>query len=154
MNQPGAVWGKAVQTQGAPGLQACPRGPERRLGHTNVISCLCIREDRRWIATADKGPEFLIIIWDSFTGKFCIWWWTLAVEMPASTFNLLKEYGVQNYFTFNPTNNKELVSNSRTQVIYYLWYEEGDILAHSASRLTEKMAVKDVLTNYSAHLPC
>ncbi|XP_032176280.1 cilia- and flagella-associated protein 251-like isoform X3 [Mustela erminea] len=86
--------------------------------------------------------------------KFCIWWWTLAVEMPASTFNLLKEYGVQNYFTFNPTNNKELVSNSRTQVIYYLWYEEGDILAHSASRLTEKMAVKDVLTNYSAHLPC
>ncbi|VCW91141.1 unnamed protein product, partial [Gulo gulo] len=67
MNQPGAVWGGAVQTQGVPGLQACPWGPERRLGLANVISCLCISEDRRWIAMADKGPDCLIIIWDSFT---------------------------------------------------------------------------------------
>ncbi|XP_047572996.1 cilia- and flagella-associated protein 251-like isoform X2 [Lutra lutra] len=69
----------------------------------------------------------------------CIWRWTLAMEMPACTLNLLKEYGVQNYLNFNPTNNKELVSNSKTQAIYYLWYEEGDILAHSAPRLTEKL---------------
>ncbi|KAF3820638.1 hypothetical protein GH733_005183 [Mirounga leonina] len=144
-------------------------------GHPNVISCLCISEDRRWIATADKGPNCLIIIWDSFTGipvhtifdscadgngigaiaitrdakylatisdaeiqKVCIWRWTLAVETPACTLNLPKEYGVQNYLTFNPTNNKELVSNSKTQAIYYLWYEEGNILAYSAPRLTEK----------------
>ncbi|XP_045881258.1 cilia- and flagella-associated protein 251 isoform X1 [Meles meles] len=144
-------------------------------GHANVISCLCISEDRRWIATADKGPDCLIIIWDSFTGipvhtifdscpegngieaiaitrdakylatisdaeiqEVCIWRWTLAVETPVCTLNLLKEYGVQNYLTFNPTNNKELVSNSKTQAIYYLWYEEGDLLAHSAPRLTEK----------------
>ncbi|XP_032166601.1 cilia- and flagella-associated protein 251 isoform X2 [Mustela erminea] len=144
-------------------------------GHANVISCLCVSEDRRWIATADKGPDCLIIIWDSFTGipvhtifdscpeghgieaiaitrdakylatisdaeiqEVCIWRWTLAVETPACTLNLLKEYGVQNYLTFNPANNKELVSNSKTQAIYYLWCEEGDLLAHSAPRLTEK----------------
>ncbi|XP_045633571.1 cilia- and flagella-associated protein 251 [Ursus americanus] len=144
-------------------------------GHPNVISCLCISEDRRWIATADKGPNCLIIIWDSFTGipvhtifdscpegngigaiaitrdakylatisdaeiqKVCIWRWTLAVETPACTLSLPKEYGVQNYLTFNPTNNKELVSNSKTQAIYYLWHEAGGILAHSAPRLTEK----------------
>ncbi|XP_014642624.1 PREDICTED: WD repeat-containing protein 66 isoform X2 [Ceratotherium simum simum] len=144
-------------------------------GHPNVISCLCISEDRRWIATADKGPDCLIIIWDSFTGipvhtifdscpegngirtmaitrdakylatisdaeiqKVCIWRWTLAVETPACTLDLPKEYGFQNYLTFNPTNNKELVSNSKTQAIYYLWYEEGDILVHSAPLLTEK----------------
>uniref|UniRef100_A0A0D9S4T2 Cilia- and flagella-associated protein 251 n=1 Tax=Chlorocebus sabaeus TaxID=60711 RepID=A0A0D9S4T2_CHLSB len=144
-------------------------------GHANIISCLCVSEDRRWIATADKGPDCLVIIWDSFTGipvhtifdscpegngiramamthdakylatisdaevqKVCIWKWTLAVETPACTFELPKEYGVQNYLTFNPTNNKELVSNSKTQAIYYAWYEERDTLAHSAPLLTEK----------------
>ncbi|XP_057347443.1 cilia- and flagella-associated protein 251 isoform X3 [Manis pentadactyla] len=144
-------------------------------GHPNVISCFCVSEDRRWIATADKGPSCLIIIWDSFTGipvhtifdscpegngiraiaithdakylatisdaeiqKVCIWRWTLAVETPACTLDLPKEYGFQNYLTFNPTNNKELVSNSKTQAIYYLWHEEEDILVYSAPLLTEK----------------
>ncbi|XP_033076214.1 cilia- and flagella-associated protein 251 isoform X2 [Trachypithecus francoisi] len=144
-------------------------------GHANIISCLCVSEDRRWIATADKGPDCLVIIWDSFTGipvhtifdscpegngiramamthdakylatisdaevqKVCIWKWTLAVETPACTLELPKRYGVQNYLTFNPTNNKELVSNSKTQAIYYAWYEERDTLAHSAPLLTEK----------------
>ncbi|XP_031247009.1 cilia- and flagella-associated protein 251 [Mastomys coucha] len=37
-------------------------------GHPNIISCLCVSEDRRWIATADEGPDCLIIIWDAFTG--------------------------------------------------------------------------------------
>uniref|UniRef100_A0A2K6F3J9 Cilia- and flagella-associated protein 251 n=1 Tax=Propithecus coquereli TaxID=379532 RepID=A0A2K6F3J9_PROCO len=165
-------------------------------GHPNVISCLCISEDRRWIATADKGPDCLIIIWDSFTGipvhtifdscpegngiraiamtldakylatisdaeiqvKVCIWKWTLAVDTPACTLQLPKEYGFQKYLTFNPTNNKELVSNSKTQAIYYSWVsrnvlicfkcgdyffcthqnEERETLAHSAPILTEK----------------
>ncbi|XP_017831935.3 cilia- and flagella-associated protein 251 isoform X2 [Callithrix jacchus] len=143
-------------------------------GHANIISCICISEDRRWIATADKGPDCLVIIWDSFTGipvhtifdscpegngiramamahdakylatisdakvQVCIWKWTLAAETPACTLELPKEYGLQNYLTFNPTNNKELVSNSKTQAIYYAWYEERDTLAHSAPLLTEK----------------
>ncbi|XP_077731612.1 cilia- and flagella-associated protein 251 isoform X2 [Canis aureus] len=58
----------------------------------------------------------------------------------AVIYNVFKntQHHLQNYLTFNPTNNKELVSNSKTQAIYYVWYEERDILAHSAPRLTEK----------------
>ncbi|XP_050002564.1 cilia- and flagella-associated protein 251 isoform X3 [Alexandromys fortis] len=144
-------------------------------GHPNIISCLCVSEDRRWIATADKGPDCLIIIWDSFSGipvhtifdscpegngirsiaitrdakllatisdaeiqKVCIWKWTLAVETPACTLELPKEYGSQNYLTFSPASNRELVSNSKTQAVYYSWHEEKGILAHSAPILTEK----------------
>ncbi|XP_070255753.1 cilia- and flagella-associated protein 251 isoform X2 [Myotis yumanensis] len=150
-------------------------------GHPNVISCMCVSEDRRWIATADKGPNCLLMIWDSFTGipvhtifdscpegegiraiamtrdakylatisdaeiqKVCIWRWTLAAETPACTLDLPKEYGFQNYLIFNPTNNKELVSNSKVRAIYYLWYEERELLIHSAPLLTEKTFNKHV----------
>ncbi|NWV90535.1 CF251 protein, partial [Machaerirhynchus nigripectus] len=37
-------------------------------GHTNVISCVCVSEDKRWVATSDRGPDALIIVWDSYSG--------------------------------------------------------------------------------------
>ncbi|KAI1901168.1 hypothetical protein AGOR_G00057410 [Albula goreensis] len=37
-------------------------------GHYNPISCLCVSEDRRWLVTADKGPDSLVLIWETHTG--------------------------------------------------------------------------------------
>nr|BAC26877.1 unnamed protein product [Mus musculus] len=85
-----------------------------------------------------RDSKFLATISDSATQKVCIWKWTLAVETPACTLELPKEYGFQDNLVFNPANNKELVSNSKTQAIYYCWFEDKGILAHSAPVLTEK----------------
>ncbi len=31
----------------------------------NAITCCAVSEDKRWIATADSGPDSMIVVWDS-----------------------------------------------------------------------------------------
>ncbi|XP_072456650.1 cilia- and flagella-associated protein 251 [Notamacropus eugenii] len=144
-------------------------------GHSNVITCICVSENRRWIATADKGPQCLVIVWDGFSGipvhtifdscpdgngikamamtkdakflvtiddatfqKVCIWRWTVDTETPACSITLEPDMGVQEYIIFNPGNHTELVSNSKSRLLYYEWDEANDILQLSMPVLTEK----------------
>eukprot|EP00794_Sanderia_malayensis_P014238 gene14238-15723_t len=37
-------------------------------GHENEISCTCVSEDKRWLATADIGRNNMVIIWDAEAG--------------------------------------------------------------------------------------
>uniref|UniRef100_H0Z6W3 Cilia- and flagella-associated protein 251 n=1 Tax=Taeniopygia guttata TaxID=59729 RepID=H0Z6W3_TAEGU len=103
-------------------------------GHTNVISCLCVSEDKRWVATADKGPDALIIVWDSYSGKSLRTDSTGEVVLDKSSgfgwknkqkallsLVLMQVFEFQDYVIFNPQNPHEFVSNSKTQVIFYLW---------------------------------
>ncbi|XP_045840297.1 cilia- and flagella-associated protein 251-like [Meles meles] len=58
-------------------FDSCPEG--------NGIGATAITRDSKYLAT----------ISDAEIQEVCIWRWTSAVETPACTLNLLKEYGVQ-----------------------------------------------------------
>ncbi|KAI6076169.1 Cilia- and flagella-associated protein 251 isoform X1 [Aix galericulata] len=151
-------------------------------GHANTISCLCVSEDRRWVATADRGPDPLVIVWDTFSGipvrtifdshprggvaavaisrdarylvtisagraqKVCVWRWTSPTESPVCSTELRPEFGLQDFVVFNPQNPYEFVSNSKTQVIFYLWSDAS--LQYSTPPLT-KQTFNNVVGHFS-----
>ncbi|XP_063820543.1 cilia- and flagella-associated protein 251 isoform X2 [Pseudophryne corroboree] len=147
-------------------------------GHCSCISCMCVSEDRRWITTADGGPESLIIVWDSFSGipvhtifqshpeggvvavamshnakylatigggtiqKVCIWEWTTGCDSPVCTAELSAQFGLQKYIIFNTQDEKQLITNSETQVIFYSWNDSN--LEYAAPPLNAKTFNKAV----------
>ncbi|KAL3856807.1 hypothetical protein ACJMK2_011524 [Sinanodonta woodiana] len=37
-------------------------------GHSSPVYCTCVSEDKRWLATGDKGKDSMVIVWDTYTG--------------------------------------------------------------------------------------
>lgn len=47
----------------------CAARTQRLLqGHCNPITACAVSADKKWIATADTGPDSLIVVWDSYSG--------------------------------------------------------------------------------------
>ncbi|KAM7391954.1 hypothetical protein PAMP_022600 [Pampus punctatissimus] len=115
-------------------------------GHSSSISCMCVSEDRRWIATADQGSESTVMIWDSYSSSgystfwsgigngyvsrnitlqhkhltyILIWDWTNDIEKPLWFIELGPKHGFQDYIIFNPNDSTQLLSNSESHVLLY-----------------------------------
>uniref|UniRef100_A0A8B9Z8M5 Cilia- and flagella-associated protein 251 n=1 Tax=Buteo japonicus TaxID=224669 RepID=A0A8B9Z8M5_9AVES len=87
------------------------------------VSAIAISQDAKYLATISAGT------------RVCVWKWTLPTEKPMCSTELRPEFGHQEYVIFNPQNPREFVSNSKTQVIFYLWVSRdiGRMLSASAT---------------------
>uniref|UniRef100_F7FU35 Cilia- and flagella-associated protein 251 n=1 Tax=Monodelphis domestica TaxID=13616 RepID=F7FU35_MONDO len=101
-------------------FDSCPDG--------NGIKALAMTNDAKFIVTID----------DQTFQRVCIWRWTVDTETPACSVSLEPDCGVQDYIIFNPRDYKELVSNSKTQLLFYEWDEAKGVLEFSKPVLTEK----------------
>uniref|UniRef100_A0A8C4XKV4 Cilia- and flagella-associated protein 251 n=1 Tax=Falco tinnunculus TaxID=100819 RepID=A0A8C4XKV4_FALTI len=74
------------------------------------VGAIAISQDAKYLATISSGT------------RVCVWKWTSPTEKPMCSTELKPEFGYQDYVIFNPQNPYEFVSNSKTQVIFYLWF--------------------------------
>lgn len=94
-------------------------------GHANTISCCCVSADKRWIVTADVGPDPMLVVWDAYTA--------LAVK----TISRPHAAGVQAMDISG--DGKQIVTLGRDSaggeaqaISIWLWMHEGESPAMSA----------------------
>lgn len=78
----------------------------------NDISCTCVSFNKRWIVTADKGKDNLIIVWDSSSGFVFNWSISQTTSSIPSDVKWLNCY-------YNCNKNNYLYSSSFIKVKVY-----------------------------------
>ncbi|XP_076843192.1 cilia- and flagella-associated protein 251 isoform X2 [Brachyhypopomus gauderio] len=96
------------------------------------IVALALSKDSKYLATVGGGPVQRVYIWD----------WTNEGEGPTCQTDISPQYGCQNHILFNPADSSQLLSNSKSHVLFYTW--DKGILQYTAPELSDKMFSKVV----------
>ncbi|XP_069789381.1 cilia- and flagella-associated protein 251 isoform X2 [Narcine bancroftii] len=114
-------------------------------GHSSPISCIAVCGNRRWVATADQSQESLVIVWDTFSGIPVQTLFdchpeggvgALAISHDAKYLATVGTGAVQTFIAFNPEDNTELLSNNKTEIVFYSW--KGNQVDFASPVLTDK----------------
>ncbi|XP_067861898.1 cilia- and flagella-associated protein 251 isoform X2 [Heptranchias perlo] len=89
------------------------------------VGAMAMTEDAKYLATVGTGTVQRVSIWE----------WTSQNKGPLCSVDLSPAFGPQTFILFNPEDNTELLSNNKTEVVFYTWKE--DLLEFAAPILTD-----------------
>ncbi|XP_067911131.1 cilia- and flagella-associated protein 251 isoform X2 [Heterodontus francisci] len=75
------------------------------------VGAMAMTQDAKYLATVGIGSVQRVSIWD----------WTSEVKGPLCSVDLSPVFGPQTFVLFNPEDNTELLSNGKTEVVFYTW---------------------------------
>ncbi|XP_038645680.1 cilia- and flagella-associated protein 251 [Scyliorhinus canicula] len=75
------------------------------------VGAMAMTQDAKYLATVGTGT----------VQRVCIWDWTSEAKGPACSVDLSPVFSLQTFVLFNPEDNTELLSNSKTEVVFYTW---------------------------------
>ncbi|XP_051888473.1 cilia- and flagella-associated protein 251 [Pristis pectinata] len=77
------------------------------------IGALAMSHDAKYLATVGTGSIQRVSIWD----------WSSENKEPLCSVDLSPAFDPQTFIVFNPEDNTELLSNNKTEVVFYSWKE-------------------------------
>uniref|UniRef100_UPI00398E5429 cilia- and flagella-associated protein 251 isoform X2 n=1 Tax=Pristiophorus japonicus TaxID=55135 RepID=UPI00398E5429 len=77
------------------------------------VGAMAMTQDAKYLATVGTGTVQRVSIWD----------WTSENKGPLCSVDLSPAFGPQTCVLFNPEDNTELLSNNKTEVVFYSWKE-------------------------------
>ncbi|XP_078410785.1 cilia- and flagella-associated protein 251 [Cetorhinus maximus] len=75
------------------------------------VGAMAMTQDAKYLATVGTGT----------VQRVCIWDWTSEAKGPLCSVDLSPAFSLQTFVLFNPEDDTELLSNSKTEVVFYTW---------------------------------
>ncbi|GCB76259.1 hypothetical protein scyTo_0019115 [Scyliorhinus torazame] len=97
------------------------------------VGAMAMTQDAKYLATVGTGT----------VQRVCIWDWTSEAKGPVCSVDLSPVFSLQTFVLFNPEDNTELLSNSKTEVVFYTW--KNNQLEFASPILTDEVSINDTL---------